>query len=206
MITDIDDFFEKGCGRCARFETPDCSVRQWVAGLRDLRRICVAEGLMETVKWGHPCYMQSGRNIVLFGAFRDDFRLTFFNAALMKDPHALLQKQGPNTRHPDMIRFTDNAQPSALEAILRSYLGEAIDYAKSGLKPPKDEVELDMPDELIDALDADPELADAFHRLTPGRQRSYLINLNSAKNPETRISRILKFRPHILAGKGALER
>ena len=31
--------------------------------------------------------------------------------------------------------------------------------------------EVDMPDELTDAMDADPILAEAFHALTPGRQK-----------------------------------
>ena len=63
--------------------------------------------VFETVKWGHPCYMQDARNITLLGAFRDDFRMTFMNAALLTDPAGVLERRGPNTRHPDMIRFTD---------------------------------------------------------------------------------------------------
>ena len=63
-----------------------------------------------------------------------------------------------------------------------------------------------MPDELTDALDADPELAEAFQALTPGRQKSYLFALAQAKQSATRVARIEKFRGHILAGKGAMER
>ena len=84
MITDIEDYFSKGCGRCDRFATPDCSTRQWDRGLRRLRQICLDAGLVETVKWGHPCYMRSGRNIVILGAFRGDFRISFFDAALIQ--------------------------------------------------------------------------------------------------------------------------
>ena len=206
MITDIEDYFSRGCGRCERFDTPDCSTRQWAEGLLRLRRICLDAGLTEAVKWGHPCYMHAGRNIAVIGAFRGDFRISFFNAALMKDPQGVLERQGPNTRHSDMIRFTDNAQVAGGEATLRSYLAEAMDYAEAGVRPPKEASEIDLPEELVDALDSDPELAEAFHRLTPGRRKSYVINLNSAKKPETRISRIVKFRDRILAGKGATER
>lgn len=206
MITEIEDFFTKGCGRCERFATPDCSTRQWAHGLSELRRICLSSGLVETVKWGHPCYMHEGRNIVIFGAFRGDFRLSFFNAALMKDPEGVLEKQGPNTRHPDMIRFVDNAQVAKMEPVILSYLNEAMGYAEAGIKPPKEQGDIELPDELVEALDSDPELAEAFHNLTPGRQKSYAINLSSVKKSETRISRIAKFRNHILAGKGAMER
>ena len=206
MITDIEDYFTKGCGRCARFATPDCSTRRWIDGLNELRRICLAQGLEETVKWAHPCYMHAGRNIALFGAFRSDFRLSFMNAALMRDPEGVLEPIGPNAKQPAMFRFTDNADVKRMEPIIAAYLKEAMGYAEAGIRPEREETELDMPDELVDALDSDPELAEAYHDLTPGRQKSYLFNLSTAKKSETRVARIAKFRDKILAGKGAQER
>lgn len=150
--------------------------------------------------------MHAGRNIAIFGAFRDNFRLTFFYAALLEDAEGILERQGPNKRTPDMIRFTDNADVARLEPVILSYLLQTMRNAEAGLKPPRDDSDLDLPDELVEALDCDPELAEAFHRLTRGRQKSYVINLNAAKAPATRVSRIAKFRPNILAGKGALDR
>ncbi|MFZ4736003.1 MAG: YdeI/OmpD-associated family protein [Bradymonadia bacterium] len=206
MITDVSEYFTLGCGRCERFDTPDCSTRQWGEGLRVLRALCVDLALVETAKWGHPCYMHAGRNIAIIGALRGDFRLSFFNAALMKDPEKVLERQGPNTQHPDMLRFTSNAQVEAMRPSVRAYLQEAMSYAAAGLRPPKEEAELELPSELIDAMAADPELGEAFQLLTPGRQRSYVIHLSSTKKSETRLIRIARLRPHILAGKGALER
>ena len=152
MITDIDDYFSRGCGRCERFATADCSTQRWDGGLRDLRQLCLDAGLAEAVKWGHPCYMQADRNIVVLGAFRNDFRLSFFNAALMQDPEGVLERQGPNTRHPDMIRFDDNARVAELKPLILSYLNEAIGYAKAGIVAPKDEGAIELPDELAEAL------------------------------------------------------
>lgn len=206
MITDIEDYFSKGCGRCARFDTPDCSVTRWAPGLRALRGICLDRGLTETVKWAHPCYMHAGRNIAIIGAFRGDFRLSFFNAALMADARGVLERQGPNTRHADMIRFTANDQVAQMAPVIRDYLQEAMGYAEKGVLPAKDASEPDLPAELVEALDADPELAEAFHALTPGRRKSYVLNLNAAKQPQTRVQRIDRFRDKIIAGKGATER
>jgi len=206
VITEIDDFFSLGCGRCERFATADCSTRQWASGLLALRHLCVDSKLVETVKWGHPCYMHKDRNIAIIGAVRGDFRLSFFNAALLQDADGVLERQGPNTKHPDMFRFTDNAQVTAMAPTIRRYLAEAMGYAEAGLKPAKDTSEIELPDELAEALDADAELAEAFASLTPGRQRSYVIHLNSAKQSATRVARIVAFRGRILAGKGALER
>ena len=206
MITDIGDFFARGCGRCGRFDTPDCSVRQWAKGLEKLRAICLAQGLEETVKWGHPCYMHAGRNIAIIGALRGDFRLSFFNAALLSDGEGLLEPQGPNTRHPDMIRFHSNEQVAAMEPAIVALLREAMDHAEAGRLPLREERDLELPAELVDALDCDPELAEACQSLTPGRQRSYVINLASTKNPDTRHARISRFRAKIIEGKGATER
>ncbi|EKF42353.1 hypothetical protein NA8A_12410 [Nitratireductor indicus C115] len=206
MITDSNDFFTKGCGRCARFDTPGCSTRRWIDGLNALRRICHDMGLEETVKWAHPTYMHAGRNIALIAAFRGDFRLSFMNPGLLNDSEGLLEPQGPNSRTPGMIRFTDVAEVGGTEPAIRAYLRQLMDHAEAGTKPPKMQTETDMPDELAEALDADPELAEAFHALTPGRQRSYMFNLGQAKQPATRVARIEKFRDRIIAGKGALER
>lgn len=206
MITDVEDYFAKGCGRCDRFGTPDCSTRQWLPGLLALRRIACEMGLTETAKWGHPCYMHSGRNICIIGAFRGDFRLSFMNAALLSDPDGVLERQGPNTKVPDCLRFTEPAAVAGREALIRDLLAQAMRHAEAGTLPAKDSGDVTLPDELVQALDADPELAEAFHSLTPGRQRSWVLHLTSSATPATRFNRIDKGRAKIMAGKGATER
>ena len=206
MITEIEDYFTRGCGRCGRFDTPDCSARRWQEGIVALRRLCLEAGLAETVKWGHPCYVHAGRNVALIGALRGDFRLNFFDAALMRDPEGVMEPQGPNTRHPDTIRFTDVARVEVLAPVIRAYLAEAMGYAEAGIRAPRGAPEVELPEELVAALDMDPELAEGFAALTPGRRRSYVVNLAGAKGAETRRRRIAGFRGKILAGKGATER
>lgn len=206
IITEIEDYFDKGCGRCPRFDTPECTTKRWNKALRDLRRICLDMGLEEHVKWGHPCYMHAGRNITLFGSFKTEVRMNFMNAALMKDPGGVLEPNGPNTRTKDILRFTRNEQVAEMEPVIRAYLAEAMGYAEAGIRPEKVERVIEMPEELVEALDTDPELAEAYHNLTPGRQRSYVFALNTAKQSATRVARIEKFRDKIIAGKGALDR
>ncbi len=206
VISDIEDYFAKGCGRCARFATPGCSTRIWAAGLDDLRRLCRGAGMVETVKWGHPCYMHAGRNVVIIGALRGDFRLTFFNAALMSDPAGVLERQGPNTQHPDMIRFTKVGQVAERAGVIRAFLAEAMGHAEAGRRAPRAPAEVVLPEDLADALDADPALAEAFHRLTPGRRRSHAIHVSGARTTAGRAARIERARDLILAGKGQNDR
>jgi uncharacterized protein YdeI (YjbR/CyaY-like superfamily) len=206
MISAPDDFFSKGCGRCERFATPDCSTRPWIDGLNNLRRICLDMGLEETVKWAHPCYVHAGRNIAMFGAFRADFRLNFMNPGLLRDTEGVLERQGPNTQTAGMIRFTATWQVGEREPVIKAYLRQLMGHAEAGTRAPKAQRELEMPNELTEALDADPELAEAFQALTPGRRKSYLFNLNQAKQSATRVTRIEKFRDNIIAGRGLMER
>lgn len=206
MITAPEDFFRAGCGRCDRFATADCSAQIWAAGLAALRDICTGAGLQEVAKWGHPCYMHAGRNIAILGAFRGDFRLTFFNAGLLQDSAGLLTRQGENTSQPDCARFTDAAQVAHMAPALRGLLAQAMALAEAGTKPAKVTTALELPTELQDALDADPALAEAFHALTPGRRKSHALAVGSAKTAATRLARIARLAPLILAGKGALDR
>jgi uncharacterized protein YdeI (YjbR/CyaY-like superfamily) len=122
------------------------------------------------------------------------------------DTEGVLEPQGPNSRTPGMIRFTAVGQVGESEPVIRAYLRQLMDHAEAGTKPPKVQRGIDTPEELTDALDADPELAEAFAALTPGRQKSYLFNLNQARQSATRLSRIEKFRDKIIAGKGAMDR
>jgi uncharacterized protein YdeI (YjbR/CyaY-like superfamily) len=150
--------------------------------------------------------MHAGRNIAILGAFRDDFRLSFFNAALLRDHQGLLQRQGPNTRHPDCLRFADSTGPAALEPVILALLTQAMAFAQAGVLPPKEAATLDLPRDLVDALDSDPALAEGFAALTPGRQKSWALFIGDAKTLAARTRRIETGRPRILAGKGATER
>lgn len=206
MITQVEDYFAKGCGRCDRFDTADCATRAWAEGLAALRRLCLGAGLEEAVRWGHPCYRHAGRNVALIGALRGDFRLSLFEAGLLADPEGLLEPAGPNARAADTIRFRSAAEVEAKAAAIAGLLAQAKRHAEEGRRAPREAGAPDLPEELVAALDADPEMAEAFAALTPGRQRSYVIALSGAKAAATRVARIARLRGRILAGKGATER
>ncbi|MGR3504218.1 YdeI/OmpD-associated family protein [Pseudaestuariivita sp.] len=206
MITEIEDYFTKGCGRCARFATADCSARVWSEALSELRALCRDAGLTETVKWGHPCYTAHGQNIAILGAFRSEVRLSFFHAGLMADPEGVLTPQGPNTAFADALRFTSAADVRALAGTISAYLAEARGYAAQGLKPPKPATDVSLPDALVEMLAAAPEVSEAFDALTPGRRKSHALHVGSAKKRETQDSRAAKAAAAILAGKGHNER
>ena len=55
---------------------------------------------------------------------------------------------------------------------------------------------------MLGKLDASPNLRHAFDSLTPGRQRGYLLHFAAPKQSKTRVTRIEKWIPQILNGKG----
>ena len=200
------DYFKNGCGRCKCYGNFDCSAHKWSSGLEVLRSICLSAELTETLKWSHPCYVHAERNVVIFGAFLKDFRLNFFQASLLEDPFKLLQKRSENSQVADCLKFDHVDQVIEQKDQIQELLKNAITVAASGRKVEKSEKVMERPDILIEILSDDAVLKKAFDALTPGRQRSYIIHLNNAKNDSTKRRRLLSAREKIFSGKGALER
>jgi uncharacterized protein YdeI (YjbR/CyaY-like superfamily) len=83
---------------------------------------------------------------------------------------------------------------------------EAVKLEVSGAKIEfQDQRNASYPPFLTDYFASNPELAEAFARLTPGRQRSYLMHFLSAKQAATQLRRIQQCTPKILMGKGLQE-
>ena len=203
----VDDYLAVGCMRCPLGNTPACKVHTWVEEMQQLRRIILDCGLTEEVKWSMPCYTSEKRNIVLMSAFKEYCALSFFKGALLKDVKGILIQQTENTQAARQIRFTDVQQIVELEPVLKAYIAEAIEVEKAGLKvDPKEKPELAFPEELQKKLDKNPALKTAFEALTPGRQRGYILHFSQPKQSKTRESRIEKWLPQILDGKGLNDR
>lgn len=166
-----------------------------------LRKIVMDTGLTETIKWGVPVYMHQGKNVITVNALKDSANIGFFKGALLTDPKQLLQQQG-NIQFARIIRFYDTGEIVKLKGILKKYILEAIAIEESDRKVVTKKNPEPIPNELLDAFDDDPALKTAFYKLTPGRQRGYIIHISSAKQSQTRISRIGKYRNQILQGLG----
>jgi uncharacterized protein YdeI (YjbR/CyaY-like superfamily) len=177
--------------------------KRWSAEFAALRRLCLAAGLNEELKWGQACYDLDGSNVVLIHGFKEYCALLFMKGALLKDRKGLLVQQTKNVQSARQIRFTSLADINRQKAAVKACIGDAIAVEKSGAKVPmKGVAHFDVPEEFLRRLDDDPELAEAFHALTPGRQKGYLLHFAAAKRSETRTARIEKHAPRILKGLG----
>lgn len=176
---------------------------KWQQEIMLLRSIALNCGLEETLKWGCPCYTFQNNNVVLIHVFKAYCAFLFFKGALLKDTKGILVQQTENVQSARQIRFTSVQEIKKLTPMLKAYIHEAIAVEKAGLKVKlKKTEEFAIPEEFQHILDNNPALKAAFKALTPGRQRAYLFYFAQAKQAKTRVSRIEKYMPQILAGKG----
>jgi len=182
------------------------SKSKWEKELEKLRNIILDCQLMEEFKWGTPCYTYEGNNVVLIHTFKEYCAMLFFKGALLNDPEGILIQQTENTQATRQIRFTNAKEVAGMTQILKSYIYEAIEVEKAGLKVNyKKTTEFPVAEEFQQKLDTHPALKAAFEALTPGRQRAYLLHFSAPKQSKTRVSRVEKCMPQILEGKGLMD-
>jgi|SaaInl3SG_22_DNA_1037383.scaffolds.fasta_scaffold00003_125 uncharacterized protein YdeI (YjbR/CyaY-like superfamily) len=202
MIKDPNDYFNDGCGRCSLHGTDQCKVRTWAIPLVLLREIMLQSGLEEEAKWGQPTYTLKGKNVAMIYSFKDSCGISFFKGVLLQDDAKILVPAGSNSNVARHLKITSAAQVAELEPHIHAYIGEAIELEKSGAKVPKPTEREPMQETLANWLENDPQLHKAWDLLTPGRQRSYILHVGSAKQEQTQLNRIEKCIPKIYAGKG----
>ncbi|SDE39043.1 YdeI/OmpD-associated family protein [Limimaricola pyoseonensis] len=190
-----------------RIEAFFAEAPRWRAELGALRALLRStDGIEEVWKWRQPCYVCAGGNTAMVAGLAERCVLSFFKGVLLPDPDGLLVPPGPNSRSARYVAFHDLDEIRAREPALRDLLRAAVEIDRAGRRVTFPQDDIVLPDELEEALAADPELAAAFEALTPGRQRGYAILVSGAKKPETRFARIAKHAPRILAGKGMHDR
>jgi len=177
--------------------------KKWQAELEQLRMMVLDCLLAEELKWVVPCYTFQHNNILLIHTFKEYCAVLFFKGALLQDAEGILVQQTENVQAARQIRFTSVQQIVDMEAILKAYIYEAIEVEKAGLKVElKKTTEFTVPEEFQHKLAETPALKTAFHALTPGRQRAYLLHFSAPKQAKTREARIEKWLQQMLDGKG----
>jgi uncharacterized protein YdeI (YjbR/CyaY-like superfamily) len=179
------------------------SATQWPKEMAYLRRILLDCLLIETYKWQTPVYMFGAKNIIGITPLKEHCALNFFKGALLQDEEGLLIKPGENTQSGRWMKFASLSEIQAKEAIIRSYVLEAIEAEKLGLQIEKrDLLDFVIPVELEAKFATNGALKSAFEKLTPGRQRAYVMYFSDGKQSATRTTRIEKNEKYILKGKG----
>jgi len=177
-------------------------AKKWEKETNKLRKIALGCDLTEELKWGKPCFTFRQKNVAIVIPLKESCAFSFFKGALLKDPKHVLQRIGQQQAG-RWIKFTSLREIAAQRSTLKDYLDEAIALEKSGKKVKlKKRSEYPISEELQRRLDDDAVLRSAFATLTPGRRKSYIFYVSSAKQANTRVARAEKCAPMILRGRG----
>jgi uncharacterized protein YdeI (YjbR/CyaY-like superfamily) len=177
-------------------------LKKWQQEMEKLRMLLLGCELTEELKWGKPCYTFGKSNIALIHGFKEYCALLFFKGALLKYTKGILTRQTENVQASRQVRFTDVNEIVKMETILKDYIYEAIEVEKAGLEVDFKKTTESIPEELKKKFNEMPDLKTAFEKLTPGRQRAYILYFSQPKQSKTRESRIEKCMQQILNGKG----
>ncbi|MEY4728722.1 MAG: hypothetical protein RLZZ390_1246 [Bacteroidota bacterium] len=168
-----------------------------------LRKTLLNSTLTEEYKWKQPCYTLKGKNVIILAGLKDHVIISFFKGALLKNENDILQKAGENSQAARIIRLYTLDEAKSHLSFIKASIKAAIEIEKKGAKVEKHEsAEIEIPVELHEVFKKDADYKKAYFKLTPGRQRAYLIFFTGAKQSETKFSRIEKYRKRIMDGYG----
>ena len=176
-------------------------VNNWQEELLFLKSIIDKTELVETIKWGGPIYVYNKKNVIGIGGFKNYFAIWFLNGVFLKDEKKrLINAQEDKTKSMRQWRFTSKEEVNEKEVL--EYILEAIENEKQGkiIKPLKKEM---IASELLEKeMIQNPALATAFQKFSPYKQYEFLEYIETAKQEKTKLSRIEKVIPMILANVG----
>lgn len=178
------------------------SDKNWHQEMNALRSLVLDCGLVEEFKWKQACYTFEGKNILIFGGFKEYCALNFFKGALLQDTEGILVQQTEHVQSGRQVRFTNVQEIIKLSPVLKNYIYEALEVEKAGIKVDFKQDQIALPAELLQKFEADPSFQEAFESLTPGRQKGYLLFFEGSKQAKTRDARIEKYKERIFDGKG----
>lgn len=174
---------------------------QWREQFLAFREVLLAVGLDEDIKWGIPAYLHDGKNLIGYAGFKQHCAVWFHQGVFLKDAAGKLSNaQEGKTQAMRQWKFAPGE--TVPRDLLGAYALEAIENHKDGKKVKPVSRELKVSAELENAMQEDAVLRKAFDSLTPGKQKEYAEHIGSAKQEKTRLSRLEKARPQILAGIG----
>lgn len=177
-------------------------AKSWREEMQALREIALGCGLEEVFKWGKPCYQFQKGNVAIIQPFKEQCGFMFFKGALLNDPDGMLEAPGPSSQSGRRLMVTSVAEVKKAAPKLQAFIRQATQLEESGAKVPTKKDLEPRPAELEDMFREIAGLKTAFEGLTPGRQRAYILHISGAKQSKTRRSRIEKWAPRILEGKG----
>ena len=175
------------------------SLDKWEKEIERLKTIITQTPLVETTKWGGTVYTYRNKNVVGIGGFKSYFGLWFFNGAFLKDELQVLVSGGEKTKAQLQWRFHSISEMD--EKKILAYIYEAIELEKEGKTHKPEKTPLILSAHIEAFLHAE-NLLEAFEKFNLTKKKEFAEYIETAKQEKTKISRLEKIKPMLLAGIG----
>ena len=143
----------------------------------------------------HPTYTINDKNVITIHGFKHYVALLFHKGAIIEDKYETLIQQTERVQATRQIRFKTLEEIKERRDEILYYINEAIEVEKDGKKVEMKKTEdYEIPEELQQAFNDNPNLEEAFYKLTPGRQINTYITfhkLSVVKQDKAELKNIL---------------
>jgi uncharacterized protein YdeI (YjbR/CyaY-like superfamily) len=157
-----------------------------------LHRAC--GGLEESIKWGRPAFLNDGRILAVFGAFKAHASLTLWK---MGEPTGKEEEgMGQFGKLTSLADLPDDDELIRIIQATASARAEARPQPKKAPRP-----DLPVPEELAAALAASPKAQAVWDGFAPSHRREYSEWVGEAKRAETRAARVAQSVEWVAEGK-----
>ena len=161
--------------------------------LRDLiHRAC--PDVEEAIKWGRPAFVNDGRILAVFGAFKAHASLTLWKMGEATGREG--EGMGQFGRLTSLADLPPDDEVTALIQATANARETAVPKPKAAPRP-----ELPVPAELAAVLAASPKAQATWHGFAPSHRREYSEWIGEAKRAETRAQRVAQAIEWIAEGK-----
>ena len=157
--------------------------------LRHLRHAvhCACPEVEETLRWSMPSFSYKGSILCQMAAFKQHATFGFWRA---KDVAGEAERPSAMGQFGRITSVEDLPPDAELETMIR----KAMALIDTGTKTPRPvkhaKAEIQMPDDLAEALAASPPARATYDGFPPSCRRDYLEWIVEAKRPETRARRV----------------
>lgn len=147
---------------------------KWIKELAIIATIISKLSIEKTTKWGADVFTYNGKNVVSYGGFKNFFGIWFYNGVFLKDKYKVLVAAQSKTKSLRQWRFTSKNEIDKKK--ITEYINEAIEIEKKGLKIKAEKFTPIPISELLETeLNKDQNLKTNFEKLTPGKQKVYIV-------------------------------
>jgi uncharacterized protein YdeI (YjbR/CyaY-like superfamily) len=153
----------------------------------------------ETIKWGFPHFTYKGI-LCSMAAFKGHCSLNFWKA---KD---VLGSTATSDEAMGQFGRLTSVEELPPEEVLVDYVKKAMALNEAGTPGPisrrqRARGEAPVPDDLLEALEKNPEALATFEGFPPGQRREYVNWITEAKRPDTRAKRLATALEWLAQGK-----